>query len=155
MNKITTAGNLPRPIQNIGLLTPQMNKAREELQAKLMLTNYDLAMTLSMPPEIWECKDVQELGTAAHLDECEIQVLRDRPNNRYYLSAMSVDPDRERGKITTTESGISLVEADSEPKPAMILYYTEITRTQFQTWQQVDTEKRLDAVRNEGRNVAP
>lgn len=138
MVRITSNDMLPGPIQTLGLLTPEMRSRLDEVRKEV---GSNLANILAIPPEIWECKDVDEVGTAAHLGDCEIQVLRDRPNDRYYFCAMSVDPERTRAEIVDTPDGPE-VEEDEGPKSSMILYYCKISRMEYRRWQEEDMRRR-------------
>jgi len=127
MKKITNKGNLPPPLQHSGLLSEEM---------------YNRVWSTYGEPEIWECNKVDEVGILGHLDECEFQVLIDKGRNRYYLVAMSADPDRSKGKIDTTEDGEIVIDPDESPKPVTVVYYTEITRPEYLVWCAADTAMR-------------
>jgi len=105
-------------------------------------------------PEIWECNTVDELGKLGHLDECEFQVLIDKGRGRYYLTAMSADPDRDKGKIETLESGLVVVEEDTSPKPCTILYYVEISSEGYRRWRKEDRERNLTTLRRRAARKA-
>lgn len=135
MNQIQNKGNLPPPIERMGLFSPKMNEVWEKVGF----------------PEIWECSTIDELGKVGHLDECEFQVLIDKEHGRYYLTAMSVDPNRLKTKIDTLESGEEIVEEDTDPKPTTILYYTEINGAQFKLWQVADMEHRREMIMQRAR----
>ena len=120
MKKIELLGNTPRPVQ---LLFG--GKA-----SNIIWNKYGI-------PEIWECTNVDELGKNAHLDSCELQVLIDKPNNRYYLTAMTIDGERVKAKLDEDETGIILVE-DTSPKSSTTIYYTQITAGQYLEWAKAD-----------------
>ena len=143
MKKIEVTGDMPRPVRALGLLTTQMDNRRDETRISLQTTDPELAAILAAPPEVWECNGVEELSIVANFDECEMQVLIDKAVGRYYLCAMSVDPERTRTKIEDTPSGPILVE-DEGPKSPMVLYYTEIVEAEFKKWQEADTRRRRE-----------
>lgn len=127
MRKITNKGNLPPPLQHSGLLSEEM---------------YNRVWSIHGEPEIWECTSTSEVGKLGHLDECEFQVLIDKGRNRYYLVAMSADPDRAKVKTDTTEEGEVVIDPDESPRPATIVYYTEITWNEYLVWRAADAAKR-------------
>ena len=137
MKRVDRNDMLPRPIQILGILTEEMKNRMAEVRRDIAGLNTDLANIMAIPPEVWECASVEEVGREAHLDDCEIQVLRDRKNNRYYFCAMSVDPGRTKARIEDTEAGVTVVE-DEGPFSPMVLYYCEITRAEFRRWQKED-----------------
>lgn len=135
MKQIKTIGNLPNPIRNFGLFSKKMTGIWEKV-------GY---------PEIWECSTPGELGKEGHLDDCEFQVLIDKDTSRYYLVAMSVDPDRVKAKVEDTEFGDGDVIEDTAARPATIVYYVEINSEEFRIWQHEDRNKRITWLRTKAR----
>ncbi len=150
MRLIDHEGNLPPPVRRLGLWSKRMQEA---------VKSYGLAGGI----EIWECGSVSEVGSKGHLDECEFQVLIDKKSTRYYLVAMSVDVDRVRAKVDTTESGDQIVVPDYSPKPATVAYYCEVSSGEYKLWrtadavrrramivQRIERQRKLDAMRERG-----
>ena len=145
MKKISNIGNMPPPVSTmVGGIVKTV-----ELFAK----ETGIASGL----EIWECNTVDELSKIAHLDECEFQVLIDKKNTRYYLVAMSVDPYRQKMRTNTTDEGLIIIEEDPYPKPATVLYFTEIGSEEYILWKKADVTRRRQLVMNrirQGQTIA-
>lgn len=135
MNQIKHQGNLPGPIRSFGLFGKGMDIIWSEI-------GY---------PEIWECNTPGELGKLGHLDDCEFQVLIDKDNGRYYLVAMSVDPDRVKTKVDASEFSKEDLLEDEGIKPVTIVYYTEIGIEEYRIWQHEDRKKRVIYLKNKAR----
>ena len=131
MRQIRNSGNAPPPIRRMGIFSSKMLP---------VWMKYGRL-------EVWECSDVDELAGAAHLDDCEFQILIDKANSRYYLAAMSVDPDRIRGTLDTTEDGAPIMREDTSIKPGTVVYYTEVSAGQYKVWIAADRKYRDDALR--------
>ena len=132
MKQIHKDGNLPDPIR-IGIQRSGLERMTEQ---------YGLATGI----EIWECNSVAEVGTLGHLDDCEFQVLIDKKNSRYYLVALTVDPERVRAKVDTTEGGDQIVIPDTSQKPATAVYYTEVIWEEYKLWRAADAQVRRNMI---------
>ena len=135
MNEIKRRGNLPTPLRRSGIYSKQMRAIWDKVGA----------------PAIYECTSVDEVGKYGHLDDCEFQVLIDRDVDRYYLVALTVDPERLRARVEDTEfTDNDIVEDDESPKPPTVIYFVEISVEQYRLWQKYDREKRLDFIKRSG-----
>ena len=128
----------------MGMLDNSMLLKLDELRRKLSGIDTNLANALAMAPEVWECSSVYELARAAAFDECEKQVLVDKDRGRHYLCAMSVDPERTRTRIDSTEFSPEDLVEDESPKSPMVLYFCEISRAEFRLWQAADEDRRRE-----------
>jgi hypothetical protein len=136
LKKIERLGNTPRPIQLLFGGSIASNAKLWEKYGK---------------PEIWECTSMEEIGKNAHLDSCEMQILIDKKNNRYYLVAMTIDGERVRAKIDEDETGLILVE-DTGKKPTTVVYFMEVTKAHFDRWAEEDRKRRsINTVTGEER----
>ena len=150
MNRITAAGNLPPPVRKMGLLGDDMEKKLQGIRAEVAKVDTNLANILAVGPEVWECRNVYELSMAATFEECEHQVLVDRDTARYYLCAMSVDPERTRTRV----DGPDIVE-DEGPRSPMVLFFTEVGEGEYHYWQRADMGKRRDWIRAKATSQRP
>lgn len=146
MKKIKRVGGLPKPINTL------LGISNEEIQNALW--------NVHGYPEIWECSNIEEFGEYAHYDECEIQPLIDNATNRYFITAMTIDPDRVRQKIDEIisydqvkgkEVGIPAVVPDEAPKPMTIVYYVEITEGEYKVWAKADADRRIKLINERNR----
>jgi hypothetical protein len=147
MKRIDTEGNLPKPIKRLlGLSDVKTQNALWDVFGY---------------PMIIECTNVEEFGKFAHEDECEIQTLIDQSNSRYYLTAMSIDPERIRQKVDELvyydlnkgkEVATPTVVPDDAPKPTTIVFYIEISEGEYKKWAQEDAKRRVEAIVNKRTN---